>query len=81
MSARAAIVARSLAAADELSALHDANTGKRTAILLVELLQKKFDSDDFVYRFLHLLDFIDFGFPAHAFSNRVKLPGNHTVYR
>ena len=50
---------------NQLSDLHDAQEGKfaRTAIMMVELLRKKFDSDDFVHRFLHLIDFIEFEQP------------------
>ena len=45
---------------NELHAIHEQNEGGRTAMRIVETLRKKFDSNDFVYRFLHLLDFIEF---------------------
>ena len=48
---------------NELEALHskhaDAPVPVRTAMLLVKHLRSLFDSDDFVYRFLHLLEFIE----------------------
>lgn len=48
---------------NELEKIHsrhaDAQIAARTGILLIKHLKDMFDSDDFVYRFLHLLDFIE----------------------
>ena len=48
---------------NELEKIHsrhaDAKVAVRTGIMLVKHLKHLFDSDDFVHRFLHLLDFIE----------------------
>ena len=55
---------------NQLSDLHDAHEvasgtirRARTAIMMLDLLRTKFDSNDFVYRFLHLIDFVEFEQP------------------
>ena len=52
---------------NQLSDLHEAHEvastttrRARTAIMMIDMLRTKFDSDDFVYRFLHLIDFVEF---------------------
>ena len=45
---------------NELSTLAEKNIGKRTSIIILEHLGNKYNCKDFVHRFLHLLDFIDF---------------------